>query len=367
MRRRVGPRPFRPVPLPCTASARGSLNAPPLGALHARLELAVERRAHLRGDAPSPLVDDSREHFAMPFHLTRNESVASRRVIPIWCVGSNGTTPATAEAGGQPTWMLGGVYYGATVNTLSAWSANAGEYYVLLAQSETSVLGQGMVRYSSGNAIETATPFEVKAFDSFDSTRGGLVALPNAVAAATGGLLIVGTGAGSVNPSLGSVGLVPFDYSSVVTVGVGKVAAATYSGVTFDGVNRVNSSVTPANAVYSGVTVRVDPQAYSGLSVGVTNIAAGQYSGVTVEVSNILQSARSKIADDFLLRNIASGGAGGRSVQEALRVLRNRVEISGSTMTVYSEDDQTSSWTAGGSTAADAAAISAINPAGGTA
>src|SRR2546430_8758360 len=367
MRRRVGPRPFRPVPLPCTASARGSLNAPPLGALHARLELAVERRAHLRGDAPSPLVDDSREHFAMPFHLTRNESVASRRVIPIWCVGSNGTTPATAEAGGQPTWMLGGVYYGATVNTLSAWSANAGEYYVLLAQSETSVLGQGMVRYSSGNAIETATPFEVKAFDSFDSTRGGLVALPNAVAAATGGLLIVGTGAGSVNPSLGSVGLVPFDYSSVVTVGVGKVAAATYSGVTFDGVNRVNSSVTPANALYSAVTVRVDPQAYSGLTVGVNNIAAGTYSGATVEVSNIAAASAQSLADHLLNRAIATGADGGRDVQDALRALRNRVDIGASIGTVYTEDDVTSAWTFSITTTASAVFLTGINPAGGSA
>src|SRR5207302_9068866 len=291
---------------------------------HARLELAVEPCAHAGRDAPSPLVVDPREPCAMPFTLTRNESTASRRVIPIWCVGSNGTTPATAEAGGQPTWMLGGVYYGATTNTLSAWSANAGEYYVTLSKSETSVVGQGVVRYSSGNALEAATPIEIVAVDSFDSVRAGLTALPNAAAAAVGGLLVVGTGAGAVNPSLGSVGLVPFDYSSVVTVGVGKVAPATYSGVTFDGVNRVNSSVTPANALYSAVTVRVDPQAYSGLTVGVNAIAAGTYSGATVEVSNIAAASAQSVADHFLNRALAGGADGGRDVQDALRVLRNR-------------------------------------------
>jgi hypothetical protein len=73
---------------------------------------------------------------------------------------------------------------------------------------------------------------------------------------------------------------------------------------------------------------------------------------------------RSQIADDFLLRNIASGGLGGRSVQEALRVLRNRIEISGSTGTVYSEDDVTSSFTFSVTTTADTSHIAGINPAG---
>ena len=301
--------------------------------------------------------------------IYRSEASASLRRVPLWLVGSDGTSPASAEGGGQPqvNWLARGAATVNTAATLSLVSANAGEYYVELNASEVSALGVGAIHYRSANAIANSTYFQVVNFDSGDSTRLGMVALPNAAAAGAGGLLTFGTGTGQINPSAGSVDAQYLDLSSKLTVGVGKIAAATYSGVTVDGVNRVNSSVTPANALYSAVTVRVDPQAYSGLTMGVNNIAAGSYSGVTVEVSNVLQSVRSQFADDFLLRNIASGGAGGRSVQEALRVLRNRVEISGSTMTVYSEDDQSSSWTASVSTAADAAAISAINPAGGTA
>jgi hypothetical protein len=74
---------------------------------------------------------------------------------------------------------------------------------------------------------------------------------------------------------------------------------------------------------------------------------------VSVEVTNVLQSVRSQIADDLLLRNIASGAAGGRTVQDAFRFLRNRFLIDGSTMTVYTEDDVTSAWTASVSTTAD--------------
>lgn len=91
-----------------------------------------------------------------------NESNASKRVIPIWCVQSNGTTPAALESGGSAQLMFGGAYLGATAANLSAWSAAAGEYYVLLGTSEVSAEGIGAVRYSSGTALETSTEFRVR-------------------------------------------------------------------------------------------------------------------------------------------------------------------------------------------------------------
>jgi hypothetical protein len=290
----------------------------------------------------------------MSIHLTRNESAASRRVIPLWCVGSNGTTPASSEAGGQPTWMIGGVYYGATTNTLSAWSANAGEYFVTLTQSETSVLGQGVVRYSSAGALETATPFAVVAVDSFDSTRAGLVALPNAAAEAAGGLVTFGTGAGQLHVSSGSVGLKAQTHSQVTIQGVTLLNSgvtlnpAVHSAATIQGVTLLNSSVTLNAGIHSGATVG---------GVAASGIAAGTFT----------TGAWQEGADRFLSRNISTAGDGTRTVQEALRVLRNRVEITGSLMTVYSEDDQSSSWTASVSTSASASPIIGVNPAGGNA
>ena len=298
--------------------------------------------------------------------IYRSEASASLRRIPLWLMGSTGTSPATGEAGGQPqiNWLARGTATVNTAATLSLVSANAGEYYVELNASEVSALGIGSVQYRSANAIPNSTYFQIVNFDSGDSTRLGQVALPNAAAAAAGGLLTFGAGTGQLNPSSGSVGVIYADYSSLVTVGVGNVKAGTYSGVTVDGVNRVNSSVTPANAVYSGVTVRLDLQTYSGATVGVNNLAAGSYSGVTVEVSNLAQSARSLIADDLLLRSIAGGSPGGRTVQDALRALRNRTLISGSVMTVYSEDDTTSAWTASITTTTDTSIIAGVDPGG---
>ena len=301
--------------------------------------------------------------------IYRSEASASLRRVPLWLVGSDGTTPASAEGGGQPqvSWLARGTATVNTAATLSLISANAGEYYLELNASEVSALGMGAVHYRSANAIANSTYFQVVNFDSGDSTRLGVVALPNAAAAAAGGLLTFGTGTGQLNPSSGSVDAQYLDLSSKLTVGVGKIAVATYSGVTFDGVNRVNSSVTPANALYSAVTVRLDPQAYSGLTVGVNAIAAGTYSGATVEVSNIAAASAQSVADHFLNRALAGGADGGRDVQDALRVLRNRVDIGDSVGTVYTEDDVTSAWTFSITTTTNAIFLTGINPAGGSA
>ena len=280
----------------------------------------------------------------------RSEGSASLRRIPLWLVGSDGTTPPSTQAGGQPqiNWLPRGTATVNTAATLSLVSLNAGEYYIELSASEVSALGLAAIHYRSAAAIPASTYFQIANFDSGDSVRLGLFALPNAAAEAAGGLITRGTSAGQLNVSAGSVGLL----------------AATHSGVTIDGVNRINSSVTIANALYSAVTVRLDLQTYSGATVGVNNLAPGAYSGVSVEVTNLLQSVRSQIADDLLLRNIATGGFGGRTVQDALRGLRNRVEISGSTMTIYTEDDVTSAWTASIQTTADTSLIAGVNPAG---
>ena len=78
----------------------------------------------------------------------------------------------------------------------------------------------------------------------------------------------------------------PMAYSGL-TVGIDNIAAGSYSGVTTAGVTRVNSSVTIADADYSAVTVRPKVMAYSGLTVEVDNIAPATYSGVTVEAMNV--------------------------------------------------------------------------------
>jgi hypothetical protein len=71
-------------------------------------------------------------------------------------------------------------------------------------------------------------------------------------------------------------------------------------------------------------------------------------------------------ADALLARNMASvTGAAARSPLNALRALRNKVEISstGKTITVYAEDDATSAWTGVVSTDAGLSPITSVDPA----
>ena len=57
-----------------------------------------------------------------------------------------------------------------------------------------------------------------------------------------------------------------------------------------------------------------------------------------------------QVADGILARSLAGGMDGGRTVRDALRASRNRTEIVGNALTVYSEDDTTPAWTAAIST-----------------
>jgi hypothetical protein len=67
-------------------------------------------------------------------------------------------------------------------------------------------------------------------------------------------------------------------------------------------------------------------------------------------------------ADALLGRNVAGGSSAGRTVSQALYVLRNKVSISGGTMTVYDTSDSVSAWTATLTSDAAAEPITAVDP-----
>jgi hypothetical protein len=69
-----------------------------------------------------------------------------------------------------------------------------------------------------------------------------------------------------------------------------------------------------------------------------------------------------QIADKVLGRNIAGSSDGGRTVTEALRVLRNRWTRTATTLTVYAEDDSTTSWTSVLTTSDTLDPVSESNP-----
>lgn len=120
---------------------------------------------------------------------------------------------------------------------------------------------------------------------------------------------------------------------------------------------------------WSNIGSPTTAQTLSGTTVGT---ATAVTNGVTVSTNNdktgygLSASERTATADALLDRDMAtgtdSGSASVRTVRQALRSNRNRVEISGGTMTVYKEDDSTASWTATVTTAAGNP-INSIDPA----
>ena len=117
----------------------------------------------------------------------------------------------------------------------------------------------------------------------------------------------------------------------------------------------------------SATNIDVD-QVVASVSGAVGSVAAGGITAASVatgaiDADALAQDAAQEIADEVLNRDLAGGGSGNtRNVRNALRSLRNRVNISGGTATVYQEDDSTSAWTAVVSTTAGDP-ISQVDPA----
>jgi len=89
--------------------------------------------------------------------------------------------------------------------------------------------------------------------------------------------------------------------------------------------------------------------------------------GILLEVVSTIPTAI-EIADALLDRNMATGTDSGsttvRTPRQALRFLRNKWSISGTTLTVRKEDDSTASWTSEITGTAGADPITSSDPAG---
>ena len=76
-----------------------------------------------------------------------------------------------------------------------------------------------------------------------------------------------------------------------------------------------------------------------------------------------LTTVGSTYADDILGRTLTRGASGGRTVGQALMALRNKVSIAAGTLTVTSNNDTTTEWTATIATEAVTAIVTSIDPA----
>jgi hypothetical protein len=90
----------------------------------------------------------------------------------------------------------------------NGWYALAGN------ATDRNTLGSLVLHATAGTADNVDVEYTITAFDPFDAVRLGLSALPNAAAAASGGLPTFGTGAGQINPD--GTGAVPVAFGTAL-------------------------------------------------------------------------------------------------------------------------------------------------------
>lgn len=96
--------------------------------------------------------------------LLQSESTAARRRVYFHCVdATDGMTPETGEAGGQPEISKNGGAWASTSATLTA--IGNGRYYVTLTTGELDTLGNIQLRYKSANTAEAVASAQVVLHD----------------------------------------------------------------------------------------------------------------------------------------------------------------------------------------------------------
>lgn len=135
---------------------------------------------------------------------------------------------------------------------------------------------------------------------------------------------------------------------------IDAIAAGTYSDVTITGVQRLDSAVTLRAATHSGATVG---------GIATAGIVAASFAANAIDAVALATDAGQEIADRLLTRNVGGGSDSGRTVSEALYMLRNRVQLSSTSLIVYQTDDTTIAWFASKVTSANHDFLQEFDPA----
>lgn len=194
-------------------------------------------------------------------------------------------------------------------NSGGATHISNGNYYAVLNATDTNTLGSGAIIVQVSGALPFRLPFTVLPANIFDS-------------------MIAGSDT--------------FDVQ-VTGIGSGVITATSIAS------NAITSAKIAANAIGSS-------------QLASDAIGAAQVAADAIGASELAADAVTEIVEALLKYDLSSiSGEASRSVLNALRVLRNRVEIAASTLTVFEEDDATTAWTAAVTTSAGNP-ISEIDP-----
>lgn len=236
----------------------------------------------------------------------------------------------------------GGAFGNPNAGATNATEIANGWYKVSLDTTDTGTVGPLAIRGSVASIDDVGITYQI-----VKATNGGWTALPDTAVTTNGSLLTSGTGTAQLSVS-----------SGVAQADVAKIATASVSTSSAQlGVNVVNAAGTAwgSGAITSGV--------FASGAIDATAIATD-----AIGSAELSSAAANKIADAMLDRDMSTGTDSGsttvRTMRQALRFLRNKWTIIAGTLTVYKEDDSTTSWTGSVTTNAAADPVTGNDPAG---
>ena len=212
------------------------------------------------------------------------------------------------------------------------------------------------------NMAPVVLEYQIVAFNPDDAVRLGLTAIPN-VAQGTTGSLPTGNATGAVtvvtnNDKTGYslTQAFPTNFSTLAITAGGATTVGTNNDKTGYslGTSQTFSTTGSVGSVTGNVTGSVGSIATGGITTG--SFAAGAINAAAVatgaiDADALATDAVEEIADGILKRNLDSSGneasttSSGRTVRNALRILRNKVDAStGTQVDVYNEADTTVIW-----------------------
>jgi hypothetical protein len=247
-------------------------------------------------------------------------------------------------------------HFGGTAGTFSG-----GRPEVNTTHAAGTAWGSGAITAGSiaADAI-TAAKIADGAIDAATFAAGAITATSIAADAITAAKVADGT----IDAATFAAGAITASAIAADAITAAKIADGAIDAATF-AAGAINASAIAADAITAAKVAdgTIDAATFAAGAIDAAAIAAN-----AIGSSELADTAAVKVADALLDRDMSTGADSGsttvRTVRQALRFLRNKWSISGTTLTVTKEDDSTSSWTSTVSTDAAAVPVVGNDPAG---
>jgi hypothetical protein len=183
------------------------------------------------------------------------------------------------------------------------------------------------------------------------------------------GVVVGSINAGAITAAAIATGAIDDDAIAANAITAAKVADGTIDAATF-AAGAINAAAIAADAITAAKVAdgTIDAATFAAGAINAAAIAtdaitADKLAADAIGSSELSDLGVNKIVDALLKRDLSAvTGEAARSVLNALRFLRNKWSISGTTLTVTKEDDATTAWTSSLTTSSSANSVTGSDP-----